>query len=78
MTIDVLQHRRITLRTNLYSRQIGIVVIETRGKLIQMQTCIVSLRGLGVESALVLASVLVSASPNENFVAPTFFGRKPA
>ena len=53
--MEATQHDQID--TNLYSRQIGTFGLETMGKLIKMQVCIVGLRGLGVEVAknLILA-----------------------
>ena len=50
--------------TNLYSRQIGTFGIETMGKLIKMNCCIVGLRGLGVE----IAKNLILAGPKSVYL----------
>ena len=47
--------------TNLYSRQIGTIGMETMKKLIQLKVLIIGLRGLGVE----IAKNIILAGPNK-------------
>ena len=47
--------------TNLYSRQIGTIGMETMKKLIQLKVLIVGLRGLGIE----IAKNIILAGPNK-------------
>ena len=44
--------------TNLYSRQIGTIGMETMKKLVELKILIIGLRGLGIETAknIILAS----------------------
>ncbi len=50
---------KIEIDTNLYSRQIGTIGMDTMKKLVQLKILIIGLRGLGIETAknIILAGV---------------------
>lgn len=58
------KEKDVQIDTNLYSRQIGTFGLETMGKLIKMNVCIIGLRGTGVE----VAKNLILAGPKSVYI----------
>ena len=55
------ENKNFTLDTNLYSRKLGLLGMETMEKIIKMKILIIGLRGLGVE----ITKNIILIGPNE-------------